>query len=265
MCNIILSPEFESLKTAVEKLRTELSMLLLEQDELVLVECKNIETAYMLALGNLEYKAYELQCAVLRLKRKAELIQALKNRQEKIVISKIESILDKEFAEYQAKLDEQINKMNEALDRSKCEALSDEEIKELKKMYRSVVKSLHPDLHPDISKAKIYLFNNAVSAYKNGDLNRLRIIAEMVSEPVLSDNHEDGRTFLAKEKERLAGLIRVLNDEIKKTKSEFPYNVKSIIQSEEKITEKRAELEEAIAQLEKSLEFYKSKTEEMLR
>lgn len=46
----------------------------------MLVECKNIETAYMLALGNLEYKAYELQCAVLRLKRKAELIRALEKQ-----------------------------------------------------------------------------------------------------------------------------------------------------------------------------------------
>lgn len=265
MCDIVLSPEFEALKTEVEKLRTELSMLLLERDELVLVECKNIEMAYMLALGDLEYKAYELQCAALRFKRKAELIRARKNRQEKIVISEIENTLDKEFAEYQAKLDEQINKMNEALDWSKGEVLSDEDTKELKKLYRSVVKSLHPVLHPDIGEAKINLFNNAVSAYKNGDLNRLRIIAEMVSEPALPDNHEDGMTFLAKEKDRLAGLIRVLNDEIKKTKSEFPYNVKSIIQSKEKIAEKREELEEAIVQLEKSLEFYKAKTEEMLR
>lgn len=265
MCNITLSPEFEALKTEVEKLRTELSMLLLERDELVLVECKNIEMEYMLALGNLEYKAYELQCDVLRLKRKAELIRARKNRQEEIVISEIENTLDKEFAEYQAKLDEQINKINDALKRSKCEVLSDEESKELKKLYRSVVKSLHPDLHPDISEAKIDLFNNAVSAYKDGDLNRLRIIAEMVAEPVFPDHNEDGMTVLEKEKDRLAGLIRILNDEIKKTKSEFPYNVKSIIQSEEKIAEKRAELEEAIAQLEKSLEFYKAKIEEMLR
>ena len=83
---IMLSQDFERLKSEVEKLRTELSMLVLERDELLLVECKNIETAYMLSIGALEYKAYEIECAVLRMKRKAELIQAKKNRQEKVVL-----------------------------------------------------------------------------------------------------------------------------------------------------------------------------------
>ena len=48
---IILFPEYVTLKAEVEKLRTEISMLLLERDELRLVVCKNIETSYMLALG----------------------------------------------------------------------------------------------------------------------------------------------------------------------------------------------------------------------
>lgn len=81
---IILFPDFAVLKAEVEKLRTELSMLLLEQDELVYVECKNIEMAYMLSLGNLEYQVYELHCAVLRLKRKTELIQELRDDIAKI-------------------------------------------------------------------------------------------------------------------------------------------------------------------------------------
>lgn len=85
--NIIILPDFEKLKSEVEKLRTELSMLLLERDELQFVICKNIETKYMLELGSIEYKAYEAQCAALRLKRKIGLIQAKKNRQEKIIIS----------------------------------------------------------------------------------------------------------------------------------------------------------------------------------
>lgn len=87
--NIILFPDFEKLKNEVEEMHTELSMLLLERDELQFVICKNIETEYMLKLGSIEYKAYESQCTFLRLKRKIELIQAKKNRQEKIIISDI--------------------------------------------------------------------------------------------------------------------------------------------------------------------------------
>lgn len=264
-CTVILFPDFVKLKAEVEKLRTEMSMLLLERDELVYVECKNIEMAYMLALGNLEYKAYELHCAVLRLKRKIELIQAKKNRQEKILLSAIEERLDEEFAEYQAQLDEQINKMNDALKRSKGEFLSDAESRELKKLYRTVVKALHPDLHPDLSEAQTTLFHNAVTAYESGDLNSLRIISEMVAEPVLPDYKENGMAVLAKEKERLTGLLKTLRDRISEIKNEYPYTMKPIIQSEETITEKKAELEDTISQLNEVLEMYKRRVAEMLR
>ena len=157
--NVIVFPDFEKLKSEVEKKRTELSMLLLERDELQFVICKNIETEYMLKLGSIEYKAYEAQCAALRLKRKIDLIQAKKNRQEKIIISAIEETLDEEFAEYQKQLDEQIDKVNAAIKRSKAEVLSDEENKELKKLYRKIAKALHPDINPDVSEAQGQLFD----------------------------------------------------------------------------------------------------------
>jgi len=59
--NILLFPDFQKLKEEVEKLRIELSMLVLERDELRLVECKNIEMIYMLELDKLEYKVFEAQ------------------------------------------------------------------------------------------------------------------------------------------------------------------------------------------------------------
>ena len=198
--NVIVFPDFEKLKSEVEKMRTELSMLLLERDELQFVICKNIETEYMLKLGSIEYKAYEAQCAALRLKRKIELIQAKKNRQEKVIISTIEETLDNEFAEYQKQLDEQIDKMNDALKRSKAEVLSDEDNKELKKLYRKIVKALHPDINPDVSQAQVQLFDNAVSAYKNGDLGTLRIIGEMVGNNPLPVHHKDAMTQLVEER-----------------------------------------------------------------
>ena len=206
--NVIVFPNFEKLKSEVEKMRTELSMLLLERDELQFVICKNIETEYMLQLGSIEYKAYEAQCAALRLKRKIELIQAKKNRQEKVIISAIEETLDNEFAEYQKQLDEQIDKMNDALKRSKAEVLSDEDNKELKKLYRKIVKALHPDINPDVSEAQVQLFDNAVSAYKSGDLGTLRIIGEMVGNNPLPEQHKDAMTQLVEERERLQGLYK---------------------------------------------------------
>lgn len=262
---IILHPDFEALKADVEKLRTEISILALERDELLYQECRNIEMTYMLSVGALEYKAYEIECAILRLKRKAELIQAKNNRQEKVIISQIEYILDSEFADYQAKLNEQVEKMNAALERSRGQVLTDEDSRELKRLYRAIIKLLHPDLHPDLSDTKIQLFNNAVEAYERGDLNALRIIDAMVSEPTFTVEKSDGRAALTKEKERLSRLLQNIKDRIAEIKSEYPYTMKSFVQSPEKIAARKRELEDHIKQLNEILTAYTVKIADMLR
>lgn len=263
--NVIVFPDFEKLKSEVEKKRTELSMLLLERDELQFVICKNIETEYMLKLGSIEYKAYEAQCAALRLKRKIDLIQAKKNRQEKIIISAIEETLDEEFAEYQKQLDEQIDKVNAAIKRSKAEVLSDEENKELKKLYRKIAKALHPDINPDVSEAQVQLFDNAVSAYKSGDLGTLRIISEMVGNNSLPEQHKDAMTQLVEERERLEGLLESIRESIENIKSEYPYTMKDILEDTKKTEQKKQELESVIEQYNELISIYKAKIEEMLR
>lgn len=263
--NVIVFPDFEKLKSEVEKKCTELSMLLLERDELQFVICKNIETEYMLKLGSIEYKAYEAQCAALRLKRKIDLIQAKKNRQEKIIISAIEETLDEEFAEYQKQLDEQIDKVNAAIKRSKAEVLSDEENKELKKLYRKIAKALHPDINPDVSEAQVQLFDNAVSAYKSGDLGTLRIISEMVGNNPLPEQHKDAMTQLVEERERLEGLLESIRESIENIKSEYPYTMKDILEDTKKTEQKKQELESVIEQYNELISIYKAKIEEMLR
>ena len=264
-CNVIVFPDFEKLKNDVERMRAELSMLLLERDELQFVICKNIETEYMLKLGSIEYKAYEAQCAALRLKRKIELIQAKKNRQEKVIVSAIEETLDSEFAEYQKQLNEQIDKMNDALKRSKAEVLSDEDNKKLKKLYRKIVKALHPDINPDVSQAQVQLFDNAVQAYKNGDLNTLKIIGEMVGNSPLPEQHKDALTQLNEEKERLQNLLKAIRDSIEQIKSKFPYTMKEIIEDEEQTEQKKKELENILSQYNELISIYKAKIKEMIR
>ena len=265
MSEIIVFPAYELLKKDIERLRTELSMLMLEYDELRLVECKNIETAYMLALGGLVYRVYELECIYLRLKRKLELIQALKNRQEKVIMINIELTLDEEFEEYKKKLDEQMNKMNEAIHRSKLEHLSESDTKELKKLYRQIVKALHPDLHPDATQAQIQLFCNATEALENGDLARMQLIAAMVSDTDLMEYKENPIMQLTEEKERLLKVLSTLKERIQNIKTSFPYNVKALLEDEKKLAAKKAELNSLITQYEEAIRIYSARIEEMMK
>ena len=155
--------------------------------------------------------------------------------------------------------------MNKALDHSKGRPLTDEETKEIKKTYRNIVKALHPDLHPDITPAQIQLFQNAVQAYENGDLNSLRIISEMVAEPVIPEKSENGLTILAKEKERLSKTIELIRKQITEIKSEYPYTMKDLVDDPEQIANKKAELEETIKELKEAYDIYAARLKEMLR
>lgn len=262
--SVVPFPGYEELQGAVDKLRTELSMLHLEHDELLYVECKHIEAAYMMALGGLEYRIYETECDILRLKRKAELIRAKKNRQEKVVLPEIEECLDIEFAEYREKLNEQIEKMNAALEWRRGVPLSREETRELKKLYRSVVRSLHPDINPEQSEAKRMLFHNAVTAYQNGDLDGLRAIRAMVGGSTLVEGQGDPLGRLVKEKERLSKLVEGIREKIAAVKLEYPYTMKSLLLDSEKVEARQAALESRIAELKLALAAYREKIEEML-
>ena len=260
---IIVLPEHEELKREVEKLRAEVPMLILERDNLRLIECRNLETAYMLSIGALEHKVFEMQCTVLRLKRKLEMIQAKRNRQEKIILQEIEETLDIEFAAYQQKINEQIQKMNEAIEHSNGKLLTKEETKEIKKMYSAIVKAMHPDLHPNQTQEERELFINAIKAYKNGDIETIRLIFTMRGEFPLPESHEDATKALYREKERLEKILQSIRDEIAAIKSKFPYTMREFLNDEKQIAAKKEELENIVRQYQEAAELYNARIKEL--
>lgn len=261
---IILNLEYENLKNELLKKRTELSMLVLQRDELKYVICKNIETKYMLELGNLEYRLYQSECIIMRLKRKVELIQMRINRQEKIDVATIDELLDEQFREYQQNLEEKIKKMNEAIERDNGEVLTEQQVKELKKLYRAIVKALHPDLNPNVTKQQIKLFQNAVTAYKNGDLQTLRIINEMISNNHSEDDNTDNIEKMRDELIRLDRMISSINGDVEKIKSEYPYTMKDILFDKEQLNQRKEELKDNIDQCNELVSFYKTKIQHLL-
>lgn len=264
MSDIILNPEYEILKTEIEKLHKDLTALIMEKDELLYHICPNIESDYMLKIGILEYKAFEFQCKILRIKRKTELIQQKFNRQEVVVISLIEEQLNKEYAEYEAKLKEKLDSINNAVAIAELGVLSDRDTKELKRIYRKIVRRLHPDMNPNLTESEQKLFLNAVAAYKNGDLKMLKSLEILIDEA--SDDIEDYSPIeiLKNKKETLKNYIDSLVKNIEKIKNSFPYNQKVFLMNDKRIEEKKRELNEIIKQYKEMYKHYEEKLSALL-
>lgn len=265
MGEIVEFPDTKNLKEKIKTLRENLEELLLEKDYLESIVCENIKTKYTLLFGGLEYRLYKASCEYLRLRRKKEMIQAKKNREEEVNIKAIEADLDNEFIDYKRKLDEKISEVNNALKRSKLKVMSKDEVNEMKKLYRVIVKKLHPDLNPKITESEKELFYRATECHKCGDLTAIRLIFEIVG----SDDAKDETTTapadsLEKEATRLETLVESVQKDIEKLKSTEPYIWKVYLDDENKKNEKLNALERDIENFENAIRTQEEYIKELL-
>jgi hypothetical protein len=244
---IILNPEYEKLIKEIKILKDELTSLYEEQDELKYHICKNLKIDYMNKLGSYEYKAYEFEIKVLRLRRKIELYQQKINRQEKVIDEDIEKILNTEYEEYKQKLDEMYKDLEIARELGNCPTLSEEESKELKRIYRKLIKKLHPDLNKDESNKNIDLLNKVKEAYELGDLKAMRNLEILSEEIVEKEEVELGELDeLKNKKQRYISIRNDILENIKNIKDSFPYNIKNFLKDEKAIKERQEELKDII-------------------
>lgn len=265
MGQIIEFPDDKKSRERIRELKKTLESLVFERDNLVFVVCENIKTEYLLIFGSIEYRIYKTYCTYLRLKRKKDMLQAKKNRQEKIKIEEIEDKLYEEFADYKKKLDEKIGEINEALSRAKSEVLSEEETKVLKKLYKNIVKRLHPDLNPSVTDVEKELFYNATEAYKNGDLQSLQIIYDIVcSGNAIEDSNLSGKS-LDDEIERLEGLVGQIQDYINIIKSTPPYTWSIYLEDDKKKSKRLESLEEDLKSFEEAVRTQEEAIKDLMR
>ena len=98
MGDLIEFPDVKQSREKIRRLKNDLEALLLEREPLRSVICVNIQREYTLVFGGLEYQIYKASCDYLRLRRKKELIQAKKNRRERIDLKAVEARLDEDFS-----------------------------------------------------------------------------------------------------------------------------------------------------------------------
>ena len=147
----------------------------------------------------------------------------------------------------------------------------DSPIKKLKRLYRKIVKRLHPDVHPNPTLREKELLNLAQDAMKRGDLEAMeRIYDELCGMDAPEEIFEDTPEGIANLKELIRKLrerLKALQSEITLIKSEFPYTMKSFLEDEKAVEERRHELQEKLRNLreanEKLVEFIRKIREQM--
>lgn len=226
---------------------------LIFQKESLIKEGLKWEQEYYKEFGNLIKQSFELKVECIILKKQISFCQSKVNKNENIYRKSLEDYLSFYKEKYQNELDDLTSTINNA----KKEGLPvpESDYQEIKKIYRNIVKKIHPDLHSDLFERFDIrtLWNQVEEAYFANDLERLKTLDFLVSMAV---NDDIENLDIPDIKSRIVDL-RIQVKEILRTK---PYTFKNIMC----YPEERIKVEE---QLEKEIDdykVYKAKLEEML-
>lgn len=245
--DIIINPEYDKLIKEIEQLKEQISELIETEHYLRFHECKLLQAKYMSEIGCLEYKVYEFDIKYRRLKRKVELYQACINKQEPINVQKIENQLDEEYKEYEDKIKKMYDEIQDSLKDLNATVLSENTSKEIKTLYRKLIKKLHPDLNPNYSEKDKNLLLQVEQAFQNGDFKTLKNIEILIEEIDTNNEQELGELDeLRNNKKKYAIMVEDLQMAIDKIKNEFPYNEIDFLSNPERIAIRQKELRATI-------------------
>jgi len=272
------------IKGEIQALREILTALVLERDYLRNVVCKELEADYMENLGSLEAEIYHAECEARYLKRVMEMMQAAANRREEPDQELINEELKGQYEEYKKVYSEFVKRVQEASDfkasrKKKTESEkssssaagsgSSEKDKEceseeqrIKKLYRKIVKAMHPDIHPNQSEETKELFKKAILAYEAGDLRTLIEIAGTI-DGKNSSTSENRIEELLREKAHILTLIRTIKAEIHLIKTSYPYTKKELLEDPESLAQEKERLENRLERAQQMVEIYKKRIAEM--
>jgi len=224
----------------VEELRKKFLTLYTQKDDMISTEKDDLYIRYLKEIGRAVYENYQLRVEVRALKRKVELAQIYVNRDQKPDAKHIDDQVRAELMEFY----EYIKQQQEALEAAQnAVTLSKFDLKEMRDIYRVLVKRLHPDLNPDQKENDAELFIKAQAAYRTHNLDLLR---EMV---MRIEMDEDVDSLMSKSEEtledikaRLQKQIAEIEHDIEYLLTTFPFTERSLLDDPEALAKEQEEM-----------------------
>jgi hypothetical protein len=234
-------PQLKKKQDNLDALKSELSKLISDRDILEHTVKKNLEALYITRIGKNEYELFCLECQAARLKRKIELIQARLNHAEEVNLTAVEKQLDKEYKDWHEKMDKMVSDIEAGKARLNT-LMPEKESKELQKIYRFLVKKLHPDINPKQTEKDKLLWNRTQDAYRIADLEELRVIKLLLEDSIDITPEENIISAINRQIKSVKEKILNIMEYINKIKSEFPFTIEDRIEDKSWVAGKNAEI-----------------------
>lgn len=196
--------QVETIRDEIRSVRDQIVEHTMRMEDIRLQQIPRIRADYALKIGCWEQALLEAELAARRARRRLALAQAEVNRGVTPQMDAIERVIEAELAEWTAKAEQARIAYEAALEHLLgTRPMTHAESKELKRLYRALVKRLHPDVcHADASKYAS-LFQTAQAAYKSGDIDTLRSLE-------VATRHLDHGTDDLESNSNLADLMQEL-------------------------------------------------------
>lgn len=250
MNEIAITEEMQQKRQYLIMLRSELADLFETRENMLSQEQPQLTALYTALIGTLQYDEYALQVAIRRLKRKSQLIQVYINRGVRVDYKQIETQLEQEFYEYKQQLNAQEESLRAAKAILEAPEISPDDSADMKRIYRLLVKRLHPDWNPNLPESMRDLFVRAQAAYKSCDVQELRNILLMLDSvekvEVKPETLDDDIARLEKTKADLVAKIEKMN-------TCFPFSYRDKLSDKDWVRQKQESIKHNIAALQEEL------------
>lgn len=210
---------------------------------------------YIREFGDKILELFQLKMECVRKKKTIEFCQKALNFGENINQNQLQKYLQEEMAALQQQFDGMIAEHDAA---HNATAITEYDLLKIKKIYRCLVKQMHPDINPMVeqSDALMDLWNRIVISYRCNDLKTLEELKILATKALAEMNG----TSLELEIPNLDEKIQTLEQEIAQIISTDPYQYRYILEDSRMVQEKMNSLSEEI----KVYQEYSAQLEQMM-